>query len=187
VSSQVSVINQALSLIGADPIMDINENSKPAKFAKILWDDTRDALQRLHPWKCCLKRQSLALMNTAPISGWSYQYTLPTNPYCLRVLQMEEAEYTYTVEGRALMTDETEAKILYIGRVEDVVLWDALLRKLMSYKLSADLAYPIAASATLAKVREEAFVEALKEARSIDGMEGPLPAFIADDWINARI
>jgi hypothetical protein len=47
-----------------------------------------------------------------------------TNPYCLRVLEMEYPDYIFKVEnvathGRVLLTDEGTAKILYIARITD--------------------------------------------------------------------
>lgn len=186
-TSVVSVVNMALTMIGADPIMSIDEDSTPAKKSKLLWDLTRDEVQRAHAWKCCLQRAELALMSDTPAFGYSYQYKLPTNPYCLRVLQMEEVSYIFTVEGRALLTDESTAKILYIKRAEDVASWDSMLKTAIAAKLAAYLAYPIAGSATLAETREKIYLAMLRDARSINAQEGTPPVYEVNEWINSRL
>jgi hypothetical protein len=174
-------------MIGADEIMSIDEASTQARKAKQIWSDTIESVQRSHPWKCCLSRASLAMMSSTPAFGYAYQYQLPTNPYCLRVLEMDSPELQFTVEGRLLLTDEETANILYIAKIEDVTQWDALLRRAVACLLASDLAYPIAQSARLADIRYTLFKEALRDARTINAQEGSPPEpDTSSSWISAR-
>lgn len=184
--SQTGVVNKALTLIGVDEIADIDENSTPAKKAKLLWPGTRDAVMRSHPWKCCTFRASLALSTATPAWGYNYQYALPTNPYCLRVLQMEYLEYVWTVQGRFLLTDESTANILYVGRVETIPSWDALLKDCVAARLAAELAFPLAGSQSLRENMMDHYKKLLGEARSVNAMESSAPTTEATEWIDAR-
>jgi hypothetical protein len=183
--SQVAVINEALLLLGVDEIMDIEENSTPARKAKAAWPGTRDEVMRVHPWKCCSFRASLAQAGTPPAWGWSYRYQLPTDPYCLRVLRMEDPEAAWTVEGRSLLTNETTANILHIGRVDIIPNWDALLAECVAGKLAAKLAFKLTASSKLRTEMFDYYNKILKEARSVDAMEGQAERDSVD-WISAR-
>jgi hypothetical protein len=186
-SSQVQVVNQALILIGADEIMSIDEASTQARKAKQIWHDIVESVQRCHPWKCCLARASLAMLTSTPAFGYAFQYQLPSNPYCLRVLEMDSPELRFTVEGRLLLTDEETANILYIAKVEDVTQWDALLRRAVSCLIASDLAYSIAQSAKLAETRYALFKEALRDARTINAQEGSPPEpDMTSSWLSAR-
>lgn len=185
--SQVAVVNTALIMIGSDEIIDIDEDSTPARKAKALWAGTRDAVMRTHPWKCCLARASLAMATATPAWGYSYQFQLPTDPYCLRVLRMQDLGQTYTVNGRMLLTDWSEANILYIARVTDVASWDALLKETIAARLAADLAYPIAGSSKLADSMLALYERKLREARSINAMEGTPDEFEVSEWVDSRL
>lgn len=185
--SQTAVVNKALILIGVDEIISIDENSTPARKAKVLWPGTRDAVMRSHPWKCCTFRATLAQATETPVWGYSYQYQLPTNPYCLRVLQMEALDYIWTVQGRYLLTDEGTANILYVGRVEDVPSWDALLKDAIAARLAAELAFPLAGSSSLRETMFEFYKKLLAEARSVSAMEASAPVTEANDWLDSRI
>lgn len=50
-SNDVQVANMALSLLGADQIGSLDENSHNARTAKLWFTQARDSLLRAHPWK----------------------------------------------------------------------------------------------------------------------------------------
>lgn len=56
-TSIVSVCNRALSKIGDELIiMSLDDETKPARYCKALYDDTRDFVLRSYPWRFALKR-----------------------------------------------------------------------------------------------------------------------------------
>lgn len=185
-NDETALVNVSLALIGSEQIISMDEDSTPAKKAKIFFTGIRDAVQRAHPWKCCLSRASLAAETDTPAFGYSYQYALPNNPYCLRALKLNEDYYTFTVEGRLLLTDYGDVSLHYISRVEDVASWDALLKQATAAALAAQLAFPIARSSKMMLDMRKYYNDVLKEARSINAMEGTPPVEQTDDWINAR-
>ena len=60
-TTKINIINRALGLLGAEFITTLTEDTKGARFSNELYDDTRDAVFRMHPWNCCIKRASLSL------------------------------------------------------------------------------------------------------------------------------
>ncbi len=77
-----------------------------------------------------------------PPFGWSYQYDLPSN--CLRVLEVNDSEdgdnrSPWIVEGRKLLTNDDECRLVYIFREDDVTKWDALFIDAMALALAVKL------------------------------------------------
>ena len=118
-------------------------------------------------------------------------YALPTDPYCLRVLEMEHPDFIFKIEndatsGRVLLTDEATAKILYIARVTDPTLFDAMFVETLTSKLAVDLAYAITGSAQLQAQMEKMYQAKLSEARSVDGQEGFIDELVSNTFTDFR-
>lgn len=184
--AQTQIVNKALILIGAQRILSITDGSNEAQTAAQLWDSVRDAVMRAYPWNCCVRQATLALLSTTPTFGYSYQYELPTDPYCLRVLGMEYDDSKFRIQGRKLLTDESSCSITFIARAEDITIWDPLLKDAVAARLASELAYPLSNSATLSKTRRDLYREILAEARSIDAQEGTPEQYEATTWLDAR-
>ena len=88
-TSSVAVCNRALSKIGDELIiLSLDDNTKPARYCKALYADTRDFVLRSYPWRFALKRYVLAPLRDKPLFGYEYQFPIPSD--CLRVWKMEE-------------------------------------------------------------------------------------------------
>ena len=117
-ATEVSICSNALRRLGDDPITSLTDDTERARLCNSFYTDTRDAVLRLHPWNFAITRASLAKLATAPGYGFANKFSLPTNPYCLRVLGMEYEDYIFKVEnvathGIVLLTDEATANIIY--------------------------------------------------------------------------
>ena len=73
---------------------------------------------------------------------------MPTDPFCLRVLSLDDPDIIFRVEGRKILTDESTIKLKYVGRITDPNAYDTLLIETIAAALAADLAYPLVGSAT---------------------------------------
>ena len=82
-------------MIGATNIIALNEDSKSARVCNQRFANVRDAVMRAHPWNCIVTRASLAADTETPAFTFAYQYTLPTDPYCLRVLHLDYHDLEY--------------------------------------------------------------------------------------------
>ena len=190
-ATEVSICSNALRRLGDDPITSLTDDTERARLCNSFYADTRDAVLRLHPWNFAITRTSLAKLSTAPAYGFSNQFSLPTNPYCLRVLGMEYEDYIFKVEnvathGRVLLTDEATANILYVARITDTNLFDAMFVDVLTQKLAVDLAYPVTNSTTLQTQMQKVFEKKLSEARSIDGQEGFMDDLVSDTFTDFR-
>ena len=195
--SVVDICNEAMDLLGAATITALTENSKEARLCNRRFETVRDAVIRSHPWNTAIRRASLARDTDAPAFGFTYQYTLPTDPYCLRVLSFwnsnvdsEVAAYDsqvmFKIEGRKVLSNEGTCKITYLARVTDTEEYDSLLSSTIAHKLAAETAYAITGSTSVSQAMQQLYEVRLREARSIDAMEGVPDKLIADDFVNIR-
>ena len=196
-ASVVDICNEAMDLLGAATITSLTENSKEARLCNRRFETVRDQVLRSHPWNIAITRKQLAQDSEAPAFGFTYQYTLPTNPYCLRVLSFWNAnvdsdvsaydsQVMYKIEGRKILSNEGTCRIVYVGRVTDTEQYDSSLRHAVATKLAAETAYAITGSNSIGQQMYQLYERALQEARSMDAQEGYPEKIIADDFINIR-
>ena len=190
-ATEVSICSNALRRLGDSPITTLSDNTERARLCNAFYGDARDAVLRSHPWNFAITRATLAQLSSTPAYGYSYQYALPTDPYCLRVLEMEYSDYKFKIEnsateGRVLLTDESEAKILYIAKVTDPTKFDAMFTDTLTAKLAVDLAYPVTNSVQFQAQMQKLYQLKLSEARSIDGQEGFIDELVSNTFTDFR-
>ena len=190
-ATEVSICSNALRRLGDNPITSLTDDTERARLCNSFYADARDAVLRLHPWNFAITRTSLAQLSDTPSYGFAYQYSLPTSPYCLRVLGMEYEDYIFKVEnystqGRVLLTDQSSAKILYVAKITDTTQFDALFVDVLTAKLALDLCYPITNSVSLQDKMQKLYQLKLSDARSIDGQEGFIDDLVSDTFTDFR-
>jgi len=194
-ASVVDICNSALNQIGASNIISLTEDSKAARICNQRYNFVRDSVFRSHPWNCLTTRATIAPDTTTPAFEFSKQFTLPTNPFCLRVLQLSDTDILYKIEGRKLLCDESSIEMIYIGRVEDGNQYDLLLIEALAAAMAADLAYPLVGSSSLGANMYQLYQNKLTEARFVDATEdndintsviSDSRTVAADTFINAR-
>jgi len=186
-----------MDLLGAATITSLTENSKEARLCNRRFETVRDAVLRAHPWNAAIARADLAQDSATPAFGFNFQYTLPNDPYCLRVLSFwnvnvdneltpYDSQVMYKIEGRKILSNEETCKIIYVSRVTDTEQYDALLSSTIAHRLASETAYAITGSNSIAQQMFSLYETRIREARSMDAMEGQPDKMIADDFINIR-
>ena len=199
-ASNISIVNGALTHLGATNITTLDGDTKTGRTMNGIFEKVRDDVFRAHPWNCLIQRGDLAQETATPEFGYNFQYALPADPYCLRVLEFSNGTLTYpydnmvansggpafVIEGRKLLTDETTSKIKYIARITDPNIYDANLISTLSARLAQDACYAITGSTSLIQVMAAMYQNRLKEARFIDATEGASQRIEASNFIEAR-
>ena len=197
-ASVVDLCNRALDHLGAANITSLTENSKEARLCNGNFDDVRDAVLRSHPWNVGITRKALPKDSETPAFGFSFQFSLPTDPFCLRVLSFwnsnvnndvaaYDSNVMFKIEGRKVLSNEDTCNIIYIGRITDTEQYDSLLNKSISARLAAEIAYNITGSNSIASNMIALYEARLKEAKGVDSMEGFPEQPQADDFTNIRL
>ena len=199
-TSTVDIANYALNSLGASNISSFSENSKPARIINQRFESVRDSVFRSHPWNCLIRRTELAKETIPPAFGYANQFSLPTNPYCLRVLEFTNGSMSYpqdnmfnntggpvfVIEGRKLLSDEGTVKIKYVARVTDPQEYDANLIDVLAAALAFEISYAITGSNTVKQLMAAEYTDKLKQATFVDGTEGAPQRLEASEFIESR-
>jgi hypothetical protein len=198
-ASNVAIANLALTKLGDLRILNLTDNTKPAREVNAVFDMTRDYLQRRFSWRFCIKRANLAADTTVPLWDWAYQYPLPTD--CMRILQVGQWYPTpdlsdlistggqeYVVEGKYILSNQAgPLKLRYLSRVTDPVQFDAAFDMAFSAYLAYILAEPLTASAEQKQMAYNDYRNAIKDAVIANAIENPPESLADQTWILARL
>ena len=171
-ASDVDICNSALNMIGASNIVSLTEDSRAARVLNQRYEFVRDAVFRSHPWNCLIRRTSLAADSDTPEFEFDHQHSLPTDPFCLRVLSSDDPDTVFRVEGRKVVSSTTPFKMIFIARVTDPNEYDQLLIEALSARLASDISYALVNSAVLSQNLFSLYQGKLSEARFVDATEG---------------
>lgn len=194
--SETSLCNMSLGRIGAKRINDIGDaaDTKPeAVQCRLHYEQTRDALLRSHWWRFASARATLARDVPTPDFEWDYQFSLPNN--FLRMKKPYEGYssaypliYTYELEGKKLLTNETTMEIKYIRKVTDVTEFDPLFVEVLILALAIKLSMPLSKDNKMRTELKEEIKSLMKDVRTVDFQEtNTVGSSDMQTWKSARI
>ena len=190
-ASKVDLANEALLMLGANTITSFSDDDSNAVLANRFYEGERDAVLRGHRWNCAITTANLAALADSPIIDWEFKFTLPTDPYCLRISDVRtvsgDIRLDHAVQGRELLTEESTVDITYIQRLEDTMLFDSLLYQALVLRLAWKLAYPITRSETTVAQMGTMYEAVIREARTIDSQEGTPEVIETDALTDLRL
>jgi hypothetical protein len=191
--SQVQIVNKALTTLGQDRVISINDDTEAARVMRSLWEITRDTLLAGFPWKFAIKRAELPALADAPLgTQWALQFALPEE--CLRLVQVGEDAWNYratfesfALEGGNVLTNEAAPLFVrYVQRVENTGLWPVLFGQTMAARLAVDASEKLTTSSTKSQAAAVAYEVALREARRQNAIERPPQQMAESDWLASR-
>ena len=186
--SDVAICNIALTMLGADTITSLDENTENARKLNAVYPYIRNEVLRAYPWNFAIRWASLAQLSETITNDYSYVYQLPTDPKCLRVIGLDEdnEDEDFRVENGKLYCDVSSVSIQYIAEITDATKFDSQFVTALAARLSAELAYAITGSLDVKKERWEDYYLKLREARSADSQEGTVDKKNTSNWVDSR-
>ena len=194
-ASEVQIAKLALQHIGDRwDISDLTEATPEAEQVNLVFDDTRDALLRQHPWNFAKKYASPATVSGTVPGNWTYMYAYPTD--AVRVNGIIDPVETGTPikfevarnasDVKVVLTDQEDAEFFYTARITDTVQFDPEFTMALSYALAARLAMPLTGERAIMGDMDTLarnIVNSAWETDSNEGIEEDLPEAT---WIQAR-
>jgi len=184
--SQVDLANESLLLLGASTITSFADDDSNAVLVNRFYGSERDALLRSHRWNFAIGTANLASLAATPLIDWKFKFTLPTDPYCLRILDVRtvtgDIYLDFAIQGRELYTEESTVDITYVQRVEDPTQFDALFYQALVFRLAWKMAYPVTRSSATMSLMGQMYDAVVRDARTVDSQEGT-PEIIATDTL----
>lgn len=176
-SSQVEIYNLALGNIGnSQTIASLEERSKERIVCSQFWEIARDTVLAEFDWPFATRYESLALIDDTT-SPWLYTYQYPTD--CLRAMYLTvpgmlqpdekyqpEYQTAYGDSGQVVLTNQPQAVLAYVMRVQDTGRYPSLFVMALSWKLAGLIAMPMTATQSLAQSCDARYKGAAQEAWS---------------------
>lgn len=190
-ASKVSIANRALTKLGAERILLLEDENQQARVMKSMFDDVRDAEIRRNRWKFAIKRAELVALAAAPLFGYRNQFPLP-NDY-IGLVQVGEhyvrtgQQALWSVEGGNILTNlPAPMRIRYQARIENTGLFDPLFVEVLSCKLAMEASETLTQSGTKYQAAADAYQFALREAVRQDAIENPPDELPQGSWLDSR-
>ena len=199
-ADKLSMCNMALNYLGSAPLSSLDVDSsqdsaskKSIRLCNLFFDQARDESLVRYRWRCARTRAVLAEDGSTPgFEQWDHQYHLPSDPWCLRVLQMEYKDQAFSVEGRLLLTNEGKAKILYVKRIVNFGELHPYAVEVIAHILAIKMAIALRGENGV-QIKEQLATylktEILPEAKStnaLEGMESDFQKVHETEWVRAR-
>lgn len=183
--SELEIVNNALLLIGEKEIASFTEDSVGARAVSGSFANLRDSLLRECPWNFAIRRVQLAQLVSEGNFEHKNAYQVPSDPYCLRVLEVESGS-AWKIQGRTLITDASAVKVAYVARVLETGDWDVLFEEALTLRVAMEMAIMVAHLPGLAEMMRAMYEEAIRIARTVNGQESSMEYLTATELTTVR-
>jgi len=184
-TTDISICNTSLIMVGADDITSFSDNTVEAKLANSVYKDTKKTLLQYYPWRFSLRQVDLGgALSSPPDFSWNYQYQLPSD--CLRIIQLENAQ-EYELYGRQIYTNVKPARVIYQRNVSEADMPSYFIRAL-NFHLARLFAMSLQEDGGKMNVFDRAADKETARARQLDAQQQPTQRIpdIAFTALNSR-
>ena len=198
-ASTIEVANRALTKLGAARITALSDDNKQARAINSCYDVLLDAELRTNRWTFAIKRVELPADADAPLYGFAYSYTLPSDFLRLDLINDMYPDVSldsyigadpadYQVENNKILTIySAPLKVRYGARVSDPQQWDALFIEAFACRLAAEICEDLTQSTPKRQLAWNEYQRALSMAKRANAIERPPQQGPDDAWIFARL
>lgn len=184
----VTIVNRALALLGAEPIVNLTDNTPEAQIASRMYDTSRKSVLSECLWNFATKRVLLNIINDPPayiIDESNFVYQLPSD--IIRIFETNQPAAIWRSEGIYILANSAGLGIKYVFDLTDTTKFSSSFVDAFADKLAADMCYAVLNSNTEAKLLLEKYNgESLPKATAENSQEGTPPQIEDDLWSNAR-
>src|ERR1700761_304425 len=171
-ASQLDICNSALIKLGGMPLVALNDGSKEGTVLSARYNMCRDYVLREHPWKCAIKRVSLAPLSGTPLSDprtlrqWQYAFQLPAD--YIRLVLNDDDRLFFQVEGNTFLSNEQSVMIKYVWQVSDPNIFDSHLAETIAWYLAQDVSMNLIQNTAVSDRMTKNYIGFLSKAKFID-------------------
>lgn len=185
-TSKTSICNKSLRKIGVSTVINIDTDTSPqATACRAVYDDILLEVLREHEWNFAIFRKDLAQDVITPVYEYSYRFVLPTYPIIVRLLDVYNNE-DYKIENGYLLTNETTAKIKYVGKETDPNKYDSLFIEAFSLRIAQEVCFQLTGDKALSSSMYELYSLALQNAKDKNYQEDNLTPITGSRYNDAR-
>lgn len=136
--TKTSIINTALSRVGAHNVTAVFQDSPSAQMADAAWQRSLSYCLSLWPWAFALRYQTLAQSADVPAPGHRYCFALP--PDCLRVVSataVNQWDVPYMLAGERLHANVGSLTLCYVSA--EVTVFPDHFADVLAWRLAAEI------------------------------------------------
>jgi hypothetical protein len=187
-STKVEIINKALTLIGASPIVNITDDTQNARIMNRVYDSSRKSVLSECLWNFASKRSLLALSaDTLPWydTGVGILYARPSD--VIRIFATNDKNAIWKEEGDYIVSDTNGLGILYVYDLDVPSKYTSSFIDAFVDRLASDAAYPIVNSRNLGEAFRKLYETiSLPKAKSENSQTGSQVTMQDDAWEMAK-
>lgn len=183
-ASKVSIANIALRTVGENPITSFTEGNRISDMMNARFDEVLDGELSDFPWNCVTARKNLPQLTNAPVWEFDKAYELPSD--CLRVLKTNIPDYSWRVEGKTLVTSQSNVSIVYTRHVDDMNELSTRVQQIVGFRLAAEVCQAITQDKSLTQELWNKYEKQLTRARHADSQEGKPYGLEESEWLTVR-
>lgn len=192
-ADEVTICNQALSQLGANLIISLDDTSKEGILCKANYTELRDAVLEEGRWSFATKRYILTTKaGTDPLWGFSNRFLLDTEWLLVTQARSDgwdkdgRSNIKWSVEDGHLLCDEDTVYIKVIRRIIAVSSFTTTFRQALAARIAAELAPPLTESTTKEAKMWDLYEMKLGVAWGLDGSQGSNQRIRGDSLTRVR-
>lgn len=142
--SKVSIVNKALSLLGANRITSLSDGTLEAQCANNIYEQSLRSVLSECGWKFATKRQTLNMLDSQPAwaeDGMCNYFQLPAD--FVEIFGVRDDSVDWDREGQRILTNATSFAIKYVYYCDNTNLYPPYFVDAFACKLAADMCYDI--------------------------------------------
>lgn len=197
-TSDVSIANRVCTLLGADIIISLADDTNRARTISANYEAIRDAELARRRWRFAIKRSSLPALADVPDSDYARQFQVPND--FLRLIEGGDlisgpdfSDYRrggralYSREGRQILTNlAAPLHIRYLARITDPSLFDATFAESLAARMADELCERITQSDSKRQICMAAYKRAISEAVRANALEVASESEADGEWLAVR-
>ena len=162
-----ALLKIGLPLAGAEKDIDYN--------ARFVMEDCIKKVLRSYPWGFATKYAQLTVNNTAPVHGYEYGYTIPTD--YIRLLDVtgdnniHNPKASFCISNSLILTNVNPAYARYVAYVTDVARWPVDFKDAVAALIAAEIAPLSAQTQAMTPSLVQLYQWRLTAAQNVDSTE----------------
>lgn len=186
--TKTALINKALTLLGATPITNIDDDTKTARSVRAIYELSLRAVLSECLWRFATKRRLLNI-STAELewyyTGESYVYQKPAD--CVRIFGTNDDKAKWREEGDYIVSDTSGLGIVYTYYLDEPTKFNASFANAFIDRLCSDVAFMLLNSKTVAETYNAKYEAiSLPKAEAENSQTGTQQSTQDDAWENAK-
>lgn len=182
--SKVSIVNKALTMLGANRITSLSDDTREAKAANAVYDQSLRSILSETCWSFATKRALLNRLEEVPVVGSGYYFQRPSD--CIEIF--ETTANSWRPEGEKIWSSDPTLGVIYTYLNDDDTFYSPKFIDALACLLAANMCYDITNSASRTQELISLYEgEYLPRALHYDASRQGERTVKDDEWINAAL